>query len=108
MSGKPSGPRVEEQNLRAVVEGFGPLSQPAPRAAAALRDPSTLTPQPLVAHTDGLTEAAHAERFCLTYGEHFRFDHRRGCYLRWDRTRWREDVKGERYRCLVELARDLY
>ncbi len=55
-----------------------------------------------------LTEASHAERFALTYGDEFRFDHRRNLWLAWNDGAWTEDRTGLRYARAIALARRLF
>lgn len=49
-----------------------------------------------------LTDAGNAEYFASTYGEHVRYDHRRGRWLLWCNHRWEPDADGR----VRRLAKD--
>ena len=94
-------------DLAGVADAFTPLSA-ATRATIRVATGPRILEQHPVSRTDGLTEAAHAERFAREYGGAYRFDHRRHAWLIWDGRRWADDTTGECYRSAVELARNLY
>ena len=52
-----------------------------------------------------LTDAGQAEAIVLLYGDRLRYDHTKGCWLKWGEHCWEGDVDGEAYRLAIKTAR---
>lgn len=58
--------------------------------------------------SDKYTDATNAELFARLYGEELRYDHKRGRWLHYTRTYWREDADGQITRMAIQAVRHLY
>lgn len=83
----PAGGDVSDYLERHTVDDLRVLASQASRVMDPLADMAGL-PE---AVTEGLTEAAHAERFAQAYGHELRYDHRRGIWVMYRDGRWRLD-----------------
>lgn len=75
------------------------------------RDPTDLadtTPANVISTHFNRTDSGQAEYFTAIYSDRLRYDHRRGRFLEWAGTYWREDTDGQVIRLALKAARERY